>query len=208
MIKRAFQDITNLRSKNIKLTIHKSSHRKKLFRWLREVCNDFDYSNYTYVTSLIIIDSFTEKNSFDLDDYQLIGITSLFIAAKIEEKQTKSIKDYSLVTDNTYSSIEIKNKEIDILSTLDYSIQYTLPQAHFNYDYISSIHQDYSLDEKIEILNCIIFAFMERRSCTKNMKLLYLEALKDMKMFLNNEKSSADVAFYIKKNSFLEKLNK
>ena len=200
MIKRVFQDITNLQSKNIKLTIHKSSHRKKLLRWIYEVCGDFRYSSYTYITTLIIIDAYTEKNGFDINEYQLIGISALFLSAKIEEPVTKKVKEYSLVTDNGYSVKEIIEKEKEILELLEYNIKIKLPHSYFNLDYFRNNFLVLEVEEKREILNCIIAALMERSSYTKNMFLLYLEAVREMEMVLNSSIVDPDVQFYLDNN--------
>lgn len=197
MIKRAFQDITNLQSKHIKLTIHKSAHRKKLLRWVYEVCRDFKYSQYTYVTTLLIIDTYTERHGFDLEEYQLIGISSLLIGAKIEESKTKTVSEYSLVTDCAYSPREIVGRERHILEVLEYKVSLKLPQFYFNVDYFSNNFPDFTLEEKKEILNCFIASQMEQSCYTKNMFLLYLESVREMERALNSPIYPEAIRFYI-----------
>lgn len=200
MIKRAFQDITNLQLKHIKLTIHKSAHRKKLLRWVYEVCKDFEYSQYTYTTTLLIIDTYTERQGFDLEEYQLIGISSLFLGAKIEESKTRAASEYSLVTDCAYSSKEIIEKERHILEVLDYKILLKLPQFYFNIDYFSNNFLEFTLEEKKEILNCFIASQMEQSSYTKNMFLLYLESIREMERVLSSSICPETIRFYIEHN--------
>lgn len=209
MIKRAFQDITNSKIKNIKLVIHKSSHRKKLLRWIFEVCNDFEYSNVTYVTAVLIIDSFTEKCGFEVEEYQMIGITCLFIAAKIEESVTKKVSDYSMVTDNTFTPEQIMQKEREIVSALDYNLLFTLPHKYFNIEYFNCHFTNLSFEEKQEILFCTIAALMERSSYTKNMFLLYLEAVKEMEDFIEKSDIDRNIKFYIQRKQMAHQaLNK
>lgn len=201
MIKRAFQDITNLKSKHIKLTIHRSSHRRTLLRWLFEVCNDFRYTSYTYVSALIIIDTFTQKNGFDIDEYQLIGISSLFLAAKIEERQTKKVIEYSIVTDGCCTTKDIISKEREVLESLKYDIIVKLPHAYFNTEYFRNNFADYEMEEKKAVFYCVLAALMERSSSTKNMFLLYLEAVREMEFLVNDAVVKDDVRFYLEVNS-------
>lgn len=139
MLKSVFQDITNVNSKRIRLTVHKSVHRRKLLKWIYEVCGDFRYSAYTFTATVIIIDRYTEKNGFELDEYQLIGIAALFLAAKIEESKTQPASEYASVTENTFSVEEIFAKEWSIVESLDTELYIKLPQFHFNPD-LSLIH--------------------------------------------------------------------
>lgn len=205
MIKRAFQDITNVSSKNIKLTIHKSSHRKKLLRWLYEVCVDFKYSHYTYVTCLLIADHYTEKKGFDLQEYQLIGIASLLIAAKVEESKTKPLSEYSIVTDGAYNCQEIISMETEIIETLDYNIFFKLPHSHFNVNYFSANFTEYSLREKQDVLNCVLSALFERNGYTKNMFLLYLEAVREVEKILKGQEVDDDILFYISNRKLVDR---
>lgn len=200
MIKKAFQDITNLQLKHIKLTIHKSAHRRKLLRWIYEVCRDFEYGSYTYIVTVLIIDAYAESHGFDLEEYQLIGISSLLLGAKIEESRTRTVSEYSLVTDGAYSSDEIIKRERHILKALDYSIPLKLPQFYFSIDYFNSNFPEFTLREKKEILNCFIAFQMEQGSCTKNMFLLYLESVGEMEKALSSCTYPEAVRFYIEHN--------
>lgn len=202
MIKRAFEDITNLTSKHIKLTIHKSLHRKKLLRWIYEVCRDFKYTQYTYTLSVLIVDKYTEKSGFELDEYQLLGISSLFLAAKIEEKTTKPVSEYAVVTDFSYSVNEIISKETLILETVDYNIFPKLPQFFFDVNYFNSNFSNLDLEEKKEMLSCFIASQLERASYSNNVFLLYLESKTEMEKAYGSRKSLRECAkFYIENNA-------
>ncbi|KAI5152011.1 hypothetical protein ENBRE01_2500 [Enteropsectra breve] len=211
MMKRAFQDITNLTglsSKNIKLTIHRSDHRRELLRWIYEVCADFGYNNYTYVTALLIVDSYTEKAGFELDEYQLIGISSLVLAAKIEEQKLKRISEYAIVTDSSYTPEEILAKESDILRVLEFNMLFSLPHRFLNSEYFRRNFSGFALLEKTELLHCCISALMEKKSYTKNMYVLYLEAVRELEVFLGGEARSKSLRFYIEKNRILKNMEK
>lgn len=201
MIKRAFEDITNFNSKHIKLTIHKSTHRKKLLRWIYEVCRDFRYSQYTFTLAVLIVDKYTEKCGFELDEYQLLGITSLFLAAKIEESKTRPVQEYSMVTDFSYSEAEIIFRERLILQTLNYDIFPKLPQFYFDVNYFSSNFGSFNLDDKKEVFNCFIASQLEKSSYSNNVFLLYLESKGEMENILSGRKVIKDsIKFYIENN--------
>lgn len=201
MTKRAFEDITNLTSKRIKLTIHKSCHRKKLLRWIYEVCRDFRYTQYTYTLAVLIVDRYTEKSGFHLDEYQLLGISSLFLAAKIEESKTKPVGDYAMVTDYSHTVEEIIAKETAILEAMDYNIFPKLPQFYFDLNYFGSHFSSLDLQEKKEVLSCFIASQLERSSYSNNVFLLYLESKGEMeKVFIGKESLMECTKFYIENN--------
>lgn len=214
MLQSAFQDITNISYKRIKLTIHKSAHRKKLLRWIYEVCRDFNYSIYTYTAATLIIDKYTEKNGFQLNEYQLIGISSLFLAAKIEESKTKSVSEYSTITDNAFSVESIITKEQQIFESLDHNLLMKLPQFFFNLSYFQSNFATLCLEEKLELLNCFIAAKLEERSFSKNVFVLYLESKREMEHFMEKtyRRIPEALRFYIENNiklcNILERMNK
>lgn len=200
-----FVDITNFSSKRIKVTIHKSVHRKKLLRWIYEVCKDFLYNQYTYTLCVLIIDTFTETNGFVLDEYQLIGITSLLISAKIEERKIKSVEEYALITDNAFSTKQILEKENFILKTLDFKLPLVFPQSYLNVEYLNRSLKNYELKDKIEILNSFIAAQLEINTYTKNMYLIYLESLREMEKQVENCRFTDITRFYLLNNPNIKK---
>ena len=52
---------------------------------------------------------------------QLIGVTAMLIASKYEEMYAPEVRDFVFITDDTYSSGEIKAMECEMLRVLDYS---------------------------------------------------------------------------------------
>jgi len=211
MAKRAFQDITNLNPqnlKNIKLTIHKSSHRTQLLRWIYEVCMDFKYSSFTYVTAAMVIDEYTEKITFAISEYQLIGISCVFIAAKIEERYRMTVSEYAHVTDKSCTESEILKKELEILEAINYKMPPKLPQAYFDVGYFRSRFKKYKMAESQEIVYCIISAMMENKNAAKNSFHFYLEAVREMESIVATGRVPAEIEFYINKNQKIRSLLK
>ncbi|EJW01584.1 hypothetical protein EDEG_03861 [Edhazardia aedis USNM 41457] len=119
---------------NIKLTIHKSSNRLKLLRYIYEVCMDFGYKLETYILTVIIIDKYLQnlKKNNEKEDLQLVGISSLLIAAKIEEKTCRTISEYSEVTEFVYTNDRILEMELKLLVFFDFSFTFVLPYHYIN----------------------------------------------------------------------------
>lgn len=53
---------------------------------------------------------------------QLVGVTAMLIASKYEEMYSPEIRDFVFITDDTYSSEEIRSMERHMLNMLDYSL--------------------------------------------------------------------------------------
>ena len=58
----------------------------------------------------------------DKSKLQLVGVTAMLIASKYEEMYAPEVGDFVFITDNTYSSEEIRSMERRMLRTLDYSL--------------------------------------------------------------------------------------
>lgn len=202
MIKKAFHDITNVSKRNIKLTIYKSSHRKKLIRWLYEVTHDFVYSQSTFGIAVYILDTYTQKNSFELSNYQLLGLTALFIAAKLDEQNLKSISDYVAVTDNLVTPKEILETEKEIL--LNTEIQFNIPHSYLKKWYLEKMQYNYTTIECREILFCCFACVMEKSNVNNNMYWIYLEGIRQAEGFLTRKIASEDLKFYLN-NNFITK---
>ena len=61
---------------------------------------------------------------------QLVGVSCMWIASKYEEMYAPEINDFVYITDNAYTSLEIRSMELDILRTLDFNLGKPLP-LHF-----------------------------------------------------------------------------
>ena len=63
-------------------------------------------------------------------ELQLMGVTAMLIASKYEEMYAPEVKDFVYITDNTYSSEQIRAMESKMLHVLDYMVGNPLP-LHF-----------------------------------------------------------------------------
>ena len=53
---------------------------------------------------------------------QLVGVTAMLIASKYEEMYAPEVQDFVFITDNTYTSADIRNMEKQMLRVMDYSL--------------------------------------------------------------------------------------
>ncbi|AFM98997.1 cyclin [Encephalitozoon hellem ATCC 50504] len=199
-MKRVFQDITNVSRKNIKLTIHKSSHRRKLVKWLYEVMDDFGYSQVTFSTAIFILDKYIETRGLDLEKYQLVGISALFLSAKIEEKQCKGIEDYVHVTDSTCSKEEILEKEVDMLEVFGFNLMFKLPHSFLKEKYLEKVSDKYTVKQSQEIFFCAFSYVIEKNICGSSMYWIYLEGVKEAEKMLSGGEVDAGLRFYLENN--------
>ena len=58
----------------------------------------------------------------DKSKLQLVGVTAMLIASKYEEMYAPEVGDFVFITDNTYTSEEIRALERNMLRILDYSL--------------------------------------------------------------------------------------
>lgn len=63
-------------------------------------------------------------------ELQLVGVTAMLIASKYEEMYAPEVKDFVYITDNTYSSEQIRAMESKMLHVLGYMVGNPLP-LHF-----------------------------------------------------------------------------
>ena len=61
---------------------------------------------------------------------QLVGVTAMFIASKVEEIFSPEINDFVYITDNAYTSAEIREMELRMLRTLGFDFSRPHP-LHF-----------------------------------------------------------------------------
>lgn len=195
MPKRMFQDITNVASarfKHFRLTVHKHAHRKELLRWLFEVCLDFAYSSYTYVTAIHILDKYTARTYVGMDEYQLTGTAALLIAAKLEERTFKRLADYSVVTDNSCSVESIIQKEREILEMLDYELGLRLP-----HHYLESTNLKEGPNGPLDIFECCLAACLEDVEMGQTPFEVFRTAKRMAEDFRSGGEPSSPLKFYI-----------
>lgn len=196
-MKNILAETTNIPA-NIKLTIHKTPKRIKLIRWIYEVLIDFDFSSFTYILTVSIIDNYLKENK--LVDLQLLGISALFIAAKMEEKELKDISDYIEVTDNSYSQKEILDMEFKILESLRFNLNFVLPQHFFKKEWVRGSERKY-----VEVIFMCVCVILEKEN--GNMYYVMEKAKKMCDALIDEEECEIkEMKFYLDVNEKIHEI--
>ncbi|NXK52529.1 CCNB1 protein, partial [Chauna torquata] len=104
--------------------------RAILIDWLVQVQMKFRLLQETLYLTVAIIDRFLQDNAVSKKMLQLVGVTAMFIASKYEEMFPPQIGDFVFVTDDTYTTSQIRQMEMEILQALDFGLSRPLP-LHF-----------------------------------------------------------------------------
>jgi len=110
-------------------TVLKPRMRNLMVDWLVDVHLQFSLLHETLYMCVGIMDRYfqTKSDKLSTKDVQLVGITSLFIAAKYEEMYPPELGDFVYITDKAYTDKQILKMEIEIISTLNFSLSRPLP---------------------------------------------------------------------------------
>uniref|UniRef100_A0A8C3PNR7 Cyclin B2 n=1 Tax=Calidris pygmaea TaxID=425635 RepID=A0A8C3PNR7_9CHAR len=104
--------------------------RALLVDWLVQVHSGLGLMQETLYMCVAILDRFLQSHPVPRKTLQLVGVTALFLASKYEELMCPCVDDFVYITDNAYTSDEVREMEIMILKELNFSIGRPLP-LHF-----------------------------------------------------------------------------
>ncbi|XP_035702311.1 G2/mitotic-specific cyclin-B2 isoform X2 [Folsomia candida] len=100
-----------------------SKMRAVLLDWLVEVHYQFGFMPETLYMAAKTLDRYLQKErKVTRKQLQLVGVTALYVAAKFEEVCTPTVIDFSAVSDNAFSSTEVRHMEKEILQSLEYDL--------------------------------------------------------------------------------------
>uniref|UniRef100_A0A8B9NHG7 Cyclin B2 n=1 Tax=Accipiter nisus TaxID=211598 RepID=A0A8B9NHG7_9AVES len=104
--------------------------RAILVDWLVQVHSRFQLLPETLYMCVAVMDRFLQSHPVTRKRLQLVGVTALLVASKYEEIFSPDIADFVYITDNAYTSSEIREMEIMILKELNFNLGRPLP-IHF-----------------------------------------------------------------------------
>ncbi|NXR54496.1 CCNB2 protein, partial [Hippolais icterina] len=104
--------------------------RAILVDWLVQVHSRFRLLQETLYMCVAIMDRFLQSHPVPRKKLQLVGVTALLVASKYEEILCPDIADFVYITDNAYTTYEIREMEIIILKELNFDLGRPLP-IHF-----------------------------------------------------------------------------
>ncbi|NWW52102.1 CCNB2 protein, partial [Pedionomus torquatus] len=104
--------------------------RALLVDWLIQVHSRLRLMQETLYMCVAILDRFLQSHPVPRKTLQLVGVTALFLASKYEELICPCVEDFVYITDNAYTTDELREMEIMILKELNFSLGRPLP-LHF-----------------------------------------------------------------------------
>ncbi|NWW10673.1 CCNB2 protein, partial [Oreocharis arfaki] len=104
--------------------------RAILVDWLVQVHSRFHLLQETLYMCVAIMDRFLQSHAVPRKKLQLVGVTALLVASKYEEILSPDVADFVYITDNAYTSNEIREMEMIILKELNFDLGRPLP-IHF-----------------------------------------------------------------------------
>ncbi|KAM9794030.1 G2/mitotic-specific cyclin-B1 isoform 3-T3 [Syngnathus typhle] len=122
--------------------------RAILIDWLVQVSLKFRLLQETMYMTVGIIDRFLQDNPVSKKQLQLVGVTAMFLASKYEEMYPPEIVDFALVTDQAYTTAQIREMEMTILRVLKFQLGRPLPLQFLRR--ASKIYEDATLQHYME----------------------------------------------------------
>ncbi|XP_050165832.1 G2/mitotic-specific cyclin-B2 [Myiozetetes cayanensis] len=104
--------------------------RAILVDWLIQVHSRFHLLQETLYMCVALIDRFLQSHPVPRKKLQLVGVTAMLVASKYEEILCPDVADFVYITDNAYTSSEIREMEMIILKELNFDLGRPLP-IHF-----------------------------------------------------------------------------
>ena len=86
--------------------------REILTDWLIEVHLKFKLLPETLYLTINLIDRYLTTQNIYRNKLQLVGVTAMLIASKYEEIYPPIVSDFVYITDNAYTSAEIRQMEL------------------------------------------------------------------------------------------------
>ncbi|NXX84022.1 CCNB2 protein, partial [Urocolius indicus] len=104
--------------------------RAILVDWLVQVHSRFQLLQETLYMCIALIDRFLQSHPVPRKRLQLVGVTAMLLASKYEEMYSPDVADFVYITDNAYTSREVREMEMIILKELNFNLGRPLP-IHF-----------------------------------------------------------------------------
>lgn len=151
--------------------------RMTLINWLANIHFKFELQPETLYLAINILDQYTEKQSIELSQYQLVGVACMLIACKYEEIYAPEIRDFIHLSKYIYSKEQILIIESRILSKLEFEIlaisSYSFLRRYYFISNDKSV-QTFHLAQFILELSMIDLNIMKYSQSTRACTALYM----------------------------------
>lgn len=105
-----------------------SKMRTILLDWLNEVHYQFHLISEVFQMAVGMIDRYLQEvTTIKRCELQLVGVTALFLASKYEEVYPPPISDFVYITDDSYTSSQIRKMEMDMFQKLEFNLSRPIP---------------------------------------------------------------------------------
>ncbi|CAK75670.1 unnamed protein product (macronuclear) [Paramecium tetraurelia] len=164
-----------LRMRDIKIS-EPISHQKIvqleiLIHWIFMISEKNNLNTKTIELAAILIKIYASQNSMQPDNLKLLGIASLMIAVKFNECQTQinmNIDDCASQCNFEFSSKQILEMEMSILTLVDYDVNITTITDYYNQQAVHSdlilfvtLDSDFLYYQKYELFEAITNFYSE-----------------------------------------------
>jgi len=96
--------------------------RAILIDWLVDVCRKYKCGSQTLFLTVALLDRHLACRTTERRCLQLVGVAALLCAGKFEEQFPPTVRDLVHVTDKTYTPDEVRDMEVDMLTTLEFRL--------------------------------------------------------------------------------------
>ncbi|KAM4038972.1 G2/mitotic-specific cyclin-B2-like [Anomaloglossus baeobatrachus] len=104
--------------------------RAVLVDWLVQVHSRFQLLQETLYMGIAIMDRYLQVQPISRGKLQLVGVTALLLASKYEEMYSPEVSDFVYITDNAYTTSQVREMEVLMLRELNFDLGRPLP-LHF-----------------------------------------------------------------------------
>ncbi|XP_058223374.1 G2/mitotic-specific cyclin-2-like isoform X2 [Rhododendron vialii] len=122
-----------------------------LIDWLIEVHYKFELMDETLYLTVNLIDRFLAVQPVVRKKLQLVGVTAMLLSCKYEEVSVPVVEDLILISDKTYSRIEVLQMEKLMVNTLQFNLSVPTP-----YVFMRRFLKAAQTDKKLELLSFFI----------------------------------------------------
>lgn len=114
----------------------KSHMRSRMVDWIVECFAIYKIPDSTFFEAIYVMDNYFQRcdDLLDDDDIHLIGLCSMFIATKyLDIKPICLVEFVKEIGHKTFRSCEVKKKELSILKTLEWNVNFVTPMHFLRY---------------------------------------------------------------------------
>ena len=97
--------------------------RSKMVDWLAQMHYNFKLKNESLFLTVNTLDRFLQTRQIANREMQLVSVAAMHTACKYEEIYPPGLQDYVHISDESFTERQLKDKEVDILTALDWNLQ-------------------------------------------------------------------------------------